>query len=360
MLNDPPIQAQYRAATSVGGLCTRENRGLIHVSGADCGAWLNNLVTNSIKTVRPGEGRYAFACDVRGRIIADLNALATGGGFWLDLDRRWMKTVVAHLNRHVITEDVTLADVSSRICRLAVLGPRAGDAVLRMGFGDLAGMGQLQHVEKRSGNAEIRMIRHDFAGLPAAEFVILAAEGSSAEPDDEPLAAAGEGSRGGGVREEIAAVCGELGMAELERPVVEVLRIEAGIPASVEDIDEDVLPSETGQTERGIDYRKGCYLGQEIIERMRSRGALARRLVGLRIDGEMPVAPQSFIRVGEAQVGRTRSCCWSQALGAVLALGYVKIAHADPGVEVMVDTISGQRRGTVIELPVQARIADAG
>ena len=337
MPNGALIAAQYRTAITTGGLCVRADRGLIQVTGADRATWLNNLVTNAVKTLRPGEGRYAFAPDTKGHIVADLNVLAFEDRLWLDLDRRWIEQAVAHLNRHLIVEDVALADISAHTCRIAVLGPRAGDVVRSLGLGDLAAMGQLRHVRGRLGDAEVRVLRNDFAGSPTAEFIILRDEGS-APPAERPM-------------REISRVSGDLGLVALDQPVVDILRIEAGIPASIEDIDEDVLPPETGQIERGIDYHKGCYLGQEIIERMRSHGVLARRLVGLRIAGDMLVPPQSTIRVGQSLIGLTRSCCWSEALATVLALAYVKTAYAEAGVEILVGTAEGNREGMIVVLP---------
>ena len=359
MPNDPITTAQYRAAKSMGGFLAREDRGLIQVSGADRAGWLNNLVTNAIKTLRPGEGRYAFACDARGRTIADLNVFVLEDRLWLDVDRRWIVPVLAHLTRHTIVEDVVLTDLSSQTRRLAVLGTRANDVVRRLELGDITKMAPLQHLGGRLGDEEVRMARNDFAGPVAAEFFILSNPDTSAGEDEEPPAQAGADSCGGLARRILATACSDLGLTSLDRPVVEVLRIEAGIPASIDDIDDEVLPPETGQIDRGIDYHKGCYLGQEVIERMRSHGVLARRLVGLRIDGDAIVAPRSPIRIGENQIGRTRSCCWSERLGAVLALGYVKTAYAEAGVEVMIGAGEHDRAGTVVELPVREPHASA-
>jgi tRNA-modifying protein YgfZ len=290
---------------------------------------------------------YAFATNVKGRIIADLNVLVLDECIWLDLDRRWVEAVLTHLNRHVITEDVRLYDLSSQTCRVAAVGPQTGDLARQLGFGDFDMLRPLQHAGGRAGGKHIRMVRHDFAGLPAAEFVIGPVTESSAEAEKlqacEPA------------RKEIAAAAAELGLTRLDGAAVEILRIEAGVPASVEDIDEEILPPETGQIERGIDYHKGCYLGQEIIERMRSHGALARRLVGIRVSGDTIVACKSTLRIGDNLVGHTRSCCWSEALRAVLALGYVKTANAEPGVAMVAATRESDRPATVVELPVRPR-----
>src|SRR5262249_36866033 len=124
-------------------------------------------------------------------------------------------------------------------------------------------------------------------------------------------------------------------------------------------IDEDVVPPETGQIERGISYHKGCYLGQEVIERMRSHGILARKLVGFQVDGDETIMKNTVARAGDQDVGRVTSCCWSEALAGTLALGYVKTAHAKPGTKVSVITSSGERSAEIVSLPVSREAARA-
>jgi folate-binding protein YgfZ len=142
-------------------------------------------------------------------------------------------------------------------------------------------------------------------------------------------------------------------MARLDAGTVEILRIEAGIPASVADIDGDVLPPETLQIERGISYRKGCYLGQEVIERMRSHGVISRKLVGIRLEGDVLPARDASVLHDEQPVGRVTSACRSEAVKAVLALGYVKSARAAPGTPVIVQDGPRRAPGEIVALPLR-------
>ena len=226
---------------------------------------------------------------MKGRVVFDLNVLALDDRLWLDIDRRQVEMARKHLDRYIITEDVRLAEPAPRLERHAILGPRAAEAAAQMGLGNLAAMSQLQHVAGQIESSPTRFIRNDFAGLMAVELVVVE----------------GDGRKGQTVIESLA---GKYQWTQLSPPTIDVLRIEAGIPASVDDIDEEVVPPETGQIERGISYHKGCYLGQEVIERMRSHGILARRLVGLRIGGEGPVAHNTEVTSESAVVGRVTSC----------------------------------------------------
>ncbi|MCK6457699.1 MAG: hypothetical protein L6Q92_14360 [Phycisphaerae bacterium] len=334
MPDNAVLANQYRLVTDGAGLIVREDRGLLVVTGRDRAEWLNNLVTNVVKTLQPGEGNYAFAVNVKGRVVFDLNLLVLEDRLWLDIDRRWIDAARKHLERYTITEDVHLTEITKEFERLGIIGPAAAEVVQRLGFANVTPMGQLQHAAFSWEGSAGRLVRHDFAGLPGVELFVPPA-GTAALVSS--LLDAGRPS----------------GLARVDREIREVLRIEAGIPASVTDIDEDVIPPETGQIERGISYHKGCYLGQEVIERMRSHGALARRLVGLRLEcADVPAAPAA-IRVGESEVGRLTSACWSFALGAVAGLGYVKTASAQVGQRVMVDGPGGGFEGEVVALPMR-------
>lgn len=196
-------------------------------------------------------------------------------------------------------------------------------------------MAWLQHVGGEIAGAPVRMMRHDFAGLLGVEFLI---HGERAETEETAQSAGAPQA----AEARIGAAATGAGLCDVDRNVVEILRIEAGIPASVEDIDAEVVAPETGQIERGISFQKGCYLGQEVIERMRAHGALARRLVGLQLDAATVPAPGSPVFAGGERVGRVTSGCLSEALGAPLCLAYVKTDHAKPGCAL---AVAGPREG---------------
>jgi folate-binding protein YgfZ len=328
------IENQYRIATQAAGLLARADRGLLDVTGRDRAAWLHNLVTNAVKTLQPGEGNYAFATNIKGRTVFDLNLLVLEDRIWLDIDRRWIDAARKHLTKYIITEDVTLADISKDWERLAIVGPAAAEVIGRMGFGNLAPMAQLQHISFTWDGHPGRLVRNDFLGLPGAELLVAPAD------VDSLLSALLDAGR-------------PSGLARIDAPTAEILRIEAGRPASVTDIDEDVVPPETGQIERGISYHKGCYLGQEVIERMRSHGVIARKLVGVRLEGETGPACPAPIAVEGAESGRLTSVCWSYLLDSPLGLGYVRSAHATAGLVVNVAGEAGPVRGQIVTLPVR-------
>ncbi len=333
-MSSATLENQYRIATTSAGLFAGPDRGLIEVSGADRAAWLHNLCTNEVKSLVPGRGNYAFACNVKGRTLFDLDVLVLDDRLWLDLDAGWIDAALNHLNRYLITENVTLSNRTADFTRLSVMGPAAAEVVARMGFGDLASMTRLQHSALTWQGRDGLLVRNDFVGLPVAMMIVPRAAAADLTP---ALLDAGRPS----------------GLARIDPPTVETLRIEAGLPASRRDIDEEVIPPETGQIERGISYTKGCYLGQEVIERMRSHNALARRLVGIRLDGDAPPPVSARLNSGQTDVGRLTSAAWSCALGAVLGLGYVRTALARQGESLSISTPAGSIRGEIVSLPVR-------
>lgn len=323
-----PLEREYAAARNGTALHDRSYRGLIEVCGADRAAWLNNLVTNVIKTVSPGEGNYAFVLNSRGRILFDVNMLVTADAIRLDVERSHVALAMRHFGKYIITEDVRLHDRSDEFLRLALLGPKVPDVMAVLGAPHAAAMAQLQHGLVELEGRPRFFVRHDFAGVFGVEFVVEASD---------------------------APACWKRLMVLGPQPVglaaVQTLRIEAGIPWCGEDLHEEVLPAETGQAERAVNYRKGCYLGQEVVERMRSRGGLARTLVGLRLEGETAPELPATLRAGASDVGRLTSVCRSPAAGGLIGLGYVKVAAASAGTRVEVAEGSGVFSARVAALP---------
>jgi folate-binding protein YgfZ len=333
-MNIDTNRKSYDAVLNSGGVIERRNRGLIEVTGTDRATWLNNLVTNVVKTLQSGEGNYAFCANVKGRIVFDLNMLVRDDAIWIDVDASWVEKAMSWFDRYIITEDVQLANRTAEQTRFGVVGPAAAATCESLKFGNLVPKAWLQHETRELQGAQVTMFRHDFVGLVGAEFIVL---GESRDGASTAIKDAARSSNA----------------VEMRAEVSDALRIEAGIPASVRDIDDEVIVAETGQIERGVSYQKGCYLGQEVVERMRSRGGLARKLVGLRIDGSDRPEKNATINAGDSVVGRVTSAAYSPALGSIVALGYMKIAHANAGAKCRIDVGGRPIAGEVVALPMR-------
>ena len=321
------VRAEYDAAAEGVGLHDRSYRGLIEVTGSDRAAWLHNLTTNDIKSITPGCGVYAFSLNIKGRVLFDGNVLVLSDSLLLDVDRRWIGPAIEHLGKYIVMEDAQLTDRSGEFGRLALVGPRASEVCERAGSlssdggiasrragkacGSLVSAEPLHHAEVRIGDVACRVVRHDFAGPAALELIVPA---SNALEVWEHLLHNGE----------------SVGLRPVGLDALQVLRVEAGLPWPLEDINAEVLPAETRQIERAVSFTKGCYLGQEIVERMRARGAPANLLVGLAFDGGEACAGASLTHDGRT-VGRVTSAVQSFKLDRRIGLGYIKsdLAESD-------------------------------
>lgn len=368
--------AEYRRLREGCGLHDRSYRGLLEVRGADRAAWLHNLLTNHIKALVPGEGCYAFALNVRGRILFDVNVLCLADRLLLDLDRRWLAAARAHFEKYIIMEDVQLADVSDAHGRIALLGPAliatgADPAGLMLALGAPgqnpikkpgALCNPLQHAVLRIGGHDVRCVRHDLAGPPGVELIMenqaaaavwnacalgLAHSGPTHNAPEAGDVPGGRGSaRAVDMQDQPTPAAGG---AAIGLDAVQASRIRAGIPWPLAELDDQVLPAETGQLERAVSFQKGCYLGQEVVERMRAHRALARRLVGLVFDNvpadaagaPLPVAGAALLHEGQP-AGRITSLSASPAAGSPAALGYVKAAVVDTAAELAAEAGEAQ------------------
>jgi len=326
-------RAEYEAIRTDVALVPRTNRALLEVTGSDRAAWLHNLTTNEVNNLGPGEGNYAFATNVKGRILFGLNVLVRAEAIWVDVDRSCVESASRHFDKYTITEDVTVTDRTSELARIGVTGPRTPELVQRIGLTQLRAMSDLGTTDLHFVGETVTALRHDFCGPLGVE---LFAPPKAATELWQALAAYGDGVE--------ARPAGE--------QAVELHRIEAGIPAQPHEINEDVLPAETRQLERAVSYHKGCYLGQEVVERMRSRGVVARGLCGLKVSGDVEPAPGSALHDEDGKpVGTVGSACHSPAIGGIIALAYVKTGKDAPGTPLRIATDQGDVAATAAALP---------
>ncbi len=317
-LTSETIKQQYAALIAGPAWIARSNRALIEVTGKDRVAWAHNLTTNQVKTLSCDEGNYAFVLNVQGRILLDLNLAVRSESIWLDLDRRFLPTALTHFNKYIIMEDVRLTDRSDEFVRVAVAGGHAKALLAEFGAGHAAVMPAVSMTSMTYAKTKIDVMRNDFCGVFAVDLFLPISIASAFEAEIK------------GAHRNVPAI-------HIYDDVVQIRRIEAGIPWSGAEITDDVLSAETRQLERAVSFQKGCYLGQEIVERMRARKVVAKMLSGLKVSGEaVPPAGAEVIADGGAVVGKITSACHSLALHVPIALCYSKTSSAVPGVTLQV------------------------
>lgn len=319
---DGPVT--YDAARHRAAFFDRSARGRIVVSGVDRKSYLQGLLTNDIEALTAGQGCYAAYLTAQGRMIADLYVYELGDVLLLMMDGSVKDGVLAKLDQFIFGEDVQLGDVTETFAQLAVIGPEAATIVSRVLTG--------ASVESLSALPEHGNLRGQWNGEPAIVTRIT----DTGEPGFDVYV-------GRAMRAALEATLLARGVVALDEQTADVIRLEAGVPVFHRDMDEDTIPLEAGIESRAISFSKGCYVGQEVVIRVlhRGHGRVARKLVGLVLDGERAPAPGSHVRVGDREVGRVTSGALSPALRRPIALAYVHRDFVTPGVEVSVDGANG-------------------
>lgn len=326
---------QVLAVRRAAGLFELEDRGLVVVSGSDAVRWLSGMVTGDVASLSEGPDRSgcpALVLTHRGRIVADVNVLALRSGFWLETARTAAAALCERLSKLVIADDVRLEDESASTARFAIEGPRAR-LVLEAAAGSQLRIAPDSCCEAEIGGVSAVVARFGWSGEDA--YQVFAARGDAERIRSALVAAPGAG----------LVVCGP--------DALEVLRIEAGRPRLFAELSEEILPPEA-RLERWVSYTKGCYIGQEIIARLRSRGHVNHLLVGLQIEAERLPAKDAPVRAGDKDVGEITSSALSPHVGSI-ALAFVRVGSDAPGTELDV----GGSRARVVELPFVAPSAPA-
>jgi folate-binding protein YgfZ len=299
----------YAATRSAAGLFDFGFRATLRFTGADRATFLHNLLSNDIASLEPGGGRYTTLLTQQSRVVADGNVFCLEDSLRFDVDRALKSRAREHLEKFLVADEVEIDDPTESEAMLGVLGPRASE-ILRAAGAEIPEK-ELDHRQNTLGDASCWIARVDWSGDGGFQIVVASSESAAA-------------------RAAIVALGEPRGLVVADRDDLEVLRIEAGIPWPGVDFDESHLVLEAG-LERGIHFRKGCYLGQEVVERASSRGHVNRRLVGLRVEGTEPPAAADRITHEGAEVGKVTSSAFSPALDSPIALGYVRREVMEPG-----------------------------
>ena len=340
----------YTAARQRAGLIQRADRARIVVSGADRAAFLQGLLTNDIVALKAGQGCYAAYLTAQGRMIADLYVYELGDVLLLTLHRDVKDAVMTKLDQVIFSEDVQLGDVTETFAQIAVVGPAAAS----MAAGVLDVPAETLHGMAEHGNLRTSWLAPPkLAGVSSSEGrggspAIVTRAGDTGEAGFDLFV---ERVHAEALKTSLLAA----GAIEVDAATAEAIRIESGVPLFHHDMDEDTIPLEAGIESRAISFSKGCYVGQEVVIRVlhRGHGRVARKLVGLRLEGDRVPPEGTVIRAGDREVGRVTSSTASPALGQPIALGYVHRDFIEPGAKVTVDGAAAE----VVALPFVERLA---
>lgn len=318
-------QAEFAALRGGCGVYDLGFRAKISLTGGDRIRWLNGMVTNNIRDLGAAQGVYAFLLNPQGHILGDMLAYNRGESILVDTDCGQAEKILATFDHYIIMDDVEASNLTEQLTALGIAGPKAGEVLAAGGFA-VAEMKALQVRSVTWHGTECTLVRGEDAEKPAYEIWIAP---DKVRPLWEALLADGGGPVGS--------------------EALEMLRIVSGTPLYGVDIRERDLPQETEQA-RALNFNKGCYVGQEIVERIRSRGAVHRKFTGFVAEGAPQIAAGMKIVAGEKEVGEVTSAASLQLPGGnkTVALGYIRREVGVPGREVTI----GAAKATVVQLLV--------
>jgi folate-binding protein YgfZ len=316
-------------AAAIGAVAPRRQ---IAVAGKDHASYLQGLLTNDIQGLTAGTGCYAAWLTPQGRMLTDMHVLESGEMILLDVPAETVDATLARLDQFVFSEDVRLESLAETLSSVWVHGPAAAGTIDRVlnasSVPDVppSVWRQYQHATFRFADEPVSVARIDQLGVPG--YCVYVA------------------------RAQEAALLGALesaGAVVVLPEAVEAARIEAGYPVFGIDMTDDTIPLEAGIEDRAISMTKGCYVGQEVIIRVLHRGGgrVVKKLVGLRIEGTVPLRG-ARVSAGDREIGSITSAARSPRLGAI-AMGYVHRDFVNAGTQVAVATPDGTATATVTE-----------
>jgi folate-binding protein YgfZ len=273
------------------------DRAKYRATGKDSGRFLNGQLTNNILSLQPGSAICACALTAKGKLSADLFVAATEESHYLDAESVLRESLAARLEKYIIADDVTLEDVTDEFGLYHLIDPESADAGL-----------QTPASLEISEETQTFLIRSNRYGFPGIDLWFPAGQAAQVQE--------------------------QLKQSPVDFEAAENLRIEQGIARWGNELSEDVIPNEAGLDKRAINYTKGCYLGQEVISRIKSLGHVNRHLCGLLpgAGAELEVRDKLFSdEESKKEIGFITSIGRSQSLDRTIALGYVRRGFDVPG-----------------------------
>src|ERR1035438_4005611 len=343
----PPVrESDYRGATTATSFSSAQEeftallngcgvydlgfRARISLQGGDRVRWMNGMITNNVRDLATEHGVYAFLLNPQGRILGDMVVYNLGETLEMETDLSHLEKTIATFDHYIIMDDVEVTNISERWTALGVAGPNSRTVLKAAGIG----VPELQPLQTHAAQCT--------CDCDCVQCTVVRGEDGQQESYELWLAPKD-------VHKTWQALVAA-GATPVGSEALEMLRIVAGVPLYGVDIRERDLPQETEQM-RALNFNKGCYVGQEIVERIRSRGNVHRKFTGFVLEGSAEIATDAKIVSGEKEVGEITSVALVRLpLGErKLALGYIRREVGVPGREVMI----GGAKANVVRLPLE-------
>lgn len=306
------------------GLFALAWRGRLNVAGKDRVRWLHNMVSNNVRDLPVNRGNYNFALNAQGRILGDMYIYNRGESFAIETDASQVHTLINAMKRFIIMDKVEMVEIGADSVSVGVCGPKAETVLATAGI-DASGMQPL----------EVRDVTVD-------GFSATLVRGPEQRPGWfeiwlDPNKA-----------QDLWSLLMKAGATPVGAEALEMWRVLRGIPSYGQDIRDRDLPQETEQPQ-ALNFTKGCYIGQEIVERIRSRGQVHRKFTGFTFGDTVP-ALGKYDFEGRSLAEITTIARVPTAEGPRnIGLGYVRREAVAAGPKIALDGMEA----TVVDLPFE-------
>jgi aminomethyltransferase len=346
--------AEHVALRETAGVIDLSFRSRICLAGADRVRFLHGQVTNDVKKLRVGEGCYSAITTAKGKMESDLNIFALADELLLDFEPGLTEKIAARLEKFIVADDVQIVDVAPHYGLLSVQGPKATEVVRALNLFSEIPTQQLGSINISDATlGEIYLANNPRLGLRRHVAALESADMSAHSKFSDGFDLFVPNNSLGAVADKLIAAAKQIGGRAVGWTAFETARIEAGIPRFGADMDETNIPLECGIENRAIVYNKGCYIGQEVINRIHSVGHVTRELRALRLAADLESLPKKGDKLFHAgkEVGYVTSAVKSPALNANIALGYVRREANQIGNELTLRTTAGESPVKIVALP---------
>jgi folate-binding protein YgfZ len=299
------VDAEFRYARESIALIDKNYRAYLSFTGPDRVRYLNAILTNNIKDLAAGQGDVSLLLNPQGHILAEIETYALPDSLFCVSYAMIRARLIEVIDKYIIMDDVTLTDQTERYATLALEGPKAAAVVQGVSGVEIATLEELSFCDGSVASIPCRIVRRSPGKILGAEFVV----------EREKLA---------GLWQILLEAARKHGGGAMGYKALSALRLAQGVPWFSHDFGEKQIPHEAGLQDSHISYTKGCYTGQEIVERVRSRGQVNRRRVELLFAGDTVPEPGALLTMDGKEAGYVTRAARIPDPPGVVGMGYVR------------------------------------
>jgi glycine cleavage system T protein (aminomethyltransferase) len=324
-----PVEENLAVRNNV-GVMDLSNRGYLKIGGPDRASFLQGIVTNDVGNIKPGKGLNAAILTIKGRVIADFIISAFEDYFILETEASIAEKLQATLSRYKVREKITIAQQQD-IGSIGVQGPNSPSILTSSIEVTMLDLENYEHTQLQWGQDLVSIRKQSVTGETG--YILMLSQEALPRVWEKLLKAGTESS-----------------LKPIGYEATESLRVEAGLPRYGLDLTEENIPLEI-ENEDMVSFTKGCYVGQEVVARLKFLGQANKHLKGLLITDTSIPAANSPITVEEKEIGRVTSSAYSPTLKQPIAMAYLRREYCKVETQVRIESDGRILSATVTDLP---------